>query len=138
MEFVAPPAAKAGGPRLVSLYFDGGYGINAKSEKKDAALKLVRHLGTKEFGDRFSQLLGNISPIKGVASSDPLLARVAELNESSAPYVMVTYFRFQDPTGSTLLQQNVQKMMNGQATPAQVGSEITRGIATYYEPFKKG
>jgi hypothetical protein len=29
-------------------------------------------------------------------------------------------------------------MMNGQMTPAQVGSEITKGIATYHEPFKKG
>jgi raffinose/stachyose/melibiose transport system substrate-binding protein len=138
MEFHAPPAAKAGGQRLVSLYFDGGYAINAKSEKKDAALKLVRWMGTKEFGDRFSELLGNISPIEGVTASDPMLARVAELSASSAPYVMVTYFRFQDPTGSTLLQPSVQKMMNGQVTPAQVGTEITRGIATYFEPFKKG
>jgi raffinose/stachyose/melibiose transport system substrate-binding protein len=138
MEFHAPPAAKAGAPRLVSLYFDGGYAINAKSDKKDAALKLVRYMATKEFGDKFSELLGNISPIKGVASTDPMLARVAELNASSAPYIMVTYFRFQEPTGSTLLQQSVQKMMNGQATPAQVGAEITKGIATYYEPFKKG
>jgi raffinose/stachyose/melibiose transport system substrate-binding protein len=138
MEFHAPPAAKAGAPRLVSLYFDGGYAINAKSDKKDAALKLVRYMATKEFGDKFSELLGNISPIKGVAATDPMLARVAELNASSAPYIMVTYFRFQEPTGSTLLQQGVQKMMNGQATPAQVGAEITKGIANYYEPFKKG
>ena len=138
MEFHAPPAAKAGGQRLVSLYFDGGYAINAKSEKKEAALKLVRWLGTKDFGDRFSELLGNISPIKGVSSTDPILSRVSELNATSAPYVMVTYFRFQEPTGSVLLQPAVQKMMNGQATPAQVGAEITRGIANYYEPFKKG
>jgi raffinose/stachyose/melibiose transport system substrate-binding protein len=138
MEFNAPPAAKAGGPRLVTLYFDGGYAVNAKSEKKDAALKLVRYMGTKEFGDKFSELLGNISPIKGVAASDPMLAQVAKLNESSAPYIMVTYFRFQEPTGSTLLQAAVQKMMNGQMTAAQVGSELTKGIATYYEPFKKG
>ena len=74
--------------------------MNAKSEKKDAALKLVRYMGTKEFGDKFSELLGNISPIKGVAATDPMLAQVAKLNESSAPYIMVTYFRFQEPTGS--------------------------------------
>jgi raffinose/stachyose/melibiose transport system substrate-binding protein len=138
MEFHAPPAAKAGDPQLVTIYFDGGYAVNAKSEKKDAALRLIRYMGTKEFGDRFSALLGNISPIKGVTSSDPMLNEIAKLNESSAPYIMVTYFRYNDPTGSTLLQQAVQKMMNGQLTPAQVGSEITKGIATYYEPFKKG
>jgi raffinose/stachyose/melibiose transport system substrate-binding protein len=138
MEFHAPPAAKAGGPRLVSLFYDGGYAVNAKSDKKDAALKLVRYMGTKEFGDKFSALLGNISPIKGVEISDPMLARVSELNASSVPYVMAVYFRFQDPTGSTLLQQGIQKMMNGQATPAQVASDVTKGIATYHEPFKKG
>jgi raffinose/stachyose/melibiose transport system substrate-binding protein len=138
MEFHAPPAAKAGEPRLVSLFYDGGYAVNAKTEKKDAALKLVRHMATKEFGDRFSALLGNVSPIKGVTITDSMLARVAELNASSVPYIMAVHFRFQDPTGSTLLQQGVQKMMNGQATPAEVGAEITKGIATYYEPFKKG
>jgi raffinose/stachyose/melibiose transport system substrate-binding protein len=138
MEFHAPPAAKAGEPRLVSLFYDGGYAVNAKSEKKDAALKLVRHMATKEFGDRFSALLGNVSPINGVTISDPMLARVAELNSSSVPYIMAVRFRFQDPTGSTLLQGGVQKMMNGSATPAEVGAEITKGIATYYEPFKKG
>lgn len=137
MEFNAPPAAKAGEPRLVSLFFDGGYAVNAKSDKKDAALKLVRHMATKEFGDKFSALLGNISPIKGVEITDPMLARVAELNPTSVPYVMAVYFRFQDPTGSTLLQQGIQKMMGGQATPQQVASEVTKGIATYYEPFKK-
>ncbi|HEV2603315.1 MAG TPA: extracellular solute-binding protein [Microvirga sp.] len=138
MEFHAPPAAKAGGPRYVSLFYDGGYAVNAKSEKKDAAMKLVRYMGTKEFGDKFSALLGNISPIKGVEISDPMLARVSQLNASSVPYVMAVYFRFQDPTGSTLLQQGIQKMMNGQATPAQVASDVTKGIATYHEPFKKG
>jgi len=138
MEFHAPPAAKPRGPRFVSLYFDGGYAVNAKTEKKEAALKLVRYMGTKEFGEKLSSLLGNISPIQGVTTSDPLLTRVSELNASSVPYIMVAYFRFQEPTGSTLLQQSVQKMMGGQMTPAQVGAEVTRGIANYYEPFKKG
>ena len=109
MEFNAPPAAKEGGPRLVTLYFDGGYAVNAKSEKKDAALKLVRYMGTKEFGDSFSELLGNISPIKGVAASDPMLAQVAKLNESSAPYIMVTYFRFQEPTGSRCCRRRCRR-----------------------------
>ncbi len=138
MDFIAPPAAKAGDARLVGLFYDGGYAVNAKSDKKEAALKLLRHLATKEFGDKFSALLGNISPIKGVTIDDPMLAKVSELNASSVPYIMVVYFRFQDPTGSTLLQQGVQKLMAGQATPAQVGAELTKGIATYYEPFKKG
>ena len=137
LEFHAPPAAAAGGKRLVSLFYDGGYAVNAKSAKKDAALKLIRFMSTKDYGDKFSALLGNISPIKGVEIKDPVLAKVAALNMEAAPYIMAVYFRFNDPTGSTLLQQGVQKMMGGNAKPAEVGASITQGIATYFEPFKK-
>ena len=137
MEFVAPPAAKAGGPRLVSLFYDGGYAVNAKTAKKDAALKLVRHFGTAEFGTKFSKLLGNISPIKGVEIEDPMLKGVSALNAQSVPYIMAVYFRFNEPTGSTLLQQGVQKLMGGNATPAEVAKSVTEGISNYFEPFKK-
>lgn len=137
LDFVAPPSATAGGARLVSLFYDGGYAVNAKSTKKDAALRLVRHMATPEFGTRFSTLLGNISPIKGAEITDPMLKTVAGLNAVSVPYVMAVHFRFNEPTGSTLLQQSVQKMMGGSIAPADVGKAITEGIATYFEPFKK-
>lgn len=137
MTFVAPPAPKAGDPQLVSLFYDGGYAVNAKSEKKDAALKLVRFMATPQFGTKFSSLLGNISPIKGAEITDPLLKVVAGLNATSWPYIMAVHFRFNEPTGSTLLQQGVQKLMGGNATPAEVAKSVTDGIATYFEPFKK-
>jgi raffinose/stachyose/melibiose transport system substrate-binding protein len=137
MAFHAPVAATAGGPRLVPLFFDGGYAVNAKSAKKDVAMKLIRYLGTPEFGTPFSKLLGNISPIKGVEPEDAMLKGVAALNASSIPNVMLVNFRYQEPTGSTLLQQGVQKLMGGAATPADVGKSITDGVATYFEPFKK-
>jgi raffinose/stachyose/melibiose transport system substrate-binding protein len=100
-------------------------------------MKLIRYLGTPEFGTPFSKLLGNISPIKGVEPEDAMLKGVAALNASSIPYVMLVNFRYQEPTGSTLLQQGVQKLMGGSATPADVGKSITEGVATYFEPFKK-
>ncbi|MBL8691311.1 MAG: extracellular solute-binding protein [Rhodospirillaceae bacterium] len=132
----SPPAAK-GQPRLVSLFVDGGYGINAKTEHKADAIKFIRYTATPRFGDLFANKLGNISPIKGVKIEDGLLAEVAKLNAQSAPYVMLVNFRYQEPTGSALIQTNVQKMMAGQATPAQVGADVTKGIATYYKPFQK-
>ncbi len=137
MDFIAPPAPKAGDKRLVSVFYDGGYAINAKSANAAEAIKYIRFTATKGFGDKFSGLLGNISPIKGVEIQDPLLAKVVELNKTSIPYIMLVYFRYQDPTGSTLIQGAVQKLMAGSATPAEVGRELTQGIATYYEPFKK-
>ncbi len=137
MSFIAPPAPAAGAPRLVSKFFDGGYAVNAKSTNQADALKLVRWMGTKQFGDKFSALLGNISPIKGVTIADPMLAEVAKLNETSAPYITAVYFRYDSPTGSELLQPGIQKMMGGSMTPAEVGASMTQGIARYFKPFQK-
>jgi len=137
MDFIAPPAPKAGEPQPVTVYFDGGYAVNAKSPDQADAIKLVRWMGTKQYGDKFEALLGNISPIKGVTSDDPLIAKVSELNSVAMPYIMLAYFRFDTPTGSELLQGGMQKMMAGTVTPQQVGTDLTDGIAHYYKPFQK-
>ena len=137
MDFIAPPAPEAGAPRPVSLFYDGGYAINAKSANDADAVTLLRHMASKPFGDRFTQLLGNLSPIPGVTVGDELLARVAALNAVSLPYLTVVDFRYDSPTGSELLQNAVQRMMSGNATPAQVGAEMTAGIARNYPPFQK-
>lgn len=131
------PALKAGDPRLVALYYDGGYAVNAKTEKKDEAVAFVRYLASKQFGDKFANKLGNLSAVEGVTFEDPLLAKVSELNKSAMSYLMLVHFRYQEPSGSVLLQAGVQKMLAGKATPAEVASEITKGIATYYAPFKR-
>ena len=137
MDFVAPVAAKAGGARYVAKFFDGGYAVNAKSPNQADAIKLVRFMGTKAYGDKFASLLGNISPIKGVEITDPLLSGVARLNATAIPYLMAVHFRFDTPTGSELLSGGVQKMFAGQTTPAQVGADVTAGIARYFTPFQK-
>ena len=137
MDFIAPPAPKDGAPRYVAKFFDGGYAVNAKSPNQTDALKLVRYMGTKEYGDKFAALLGNISPIRGVVLEDPLLAKVAKLNETSMPYIMAVYFRYETPTGSELIQNGVQKMMGGSVSPEQVGVDVTQGIARYNAAFQK-
>lgn len=111
--------------------------MNAKTANQADALKLVRWMGTKQFGDKFSALLGNISPIKGVTIADPMLAEVAKLNDTAAPYITAVYFRYDSPTGSELLQPGIQKMMAGSMTPAEVGASMTQGIARYFKPFQK-
>jgi raffinose/stachyose/melibiose transport system substrate-binding protein len=136
MDFIAPPAAKAGDPRYVTKFYDGGYAVNAASPNKEAALKLVNYMGTKAFGDKQAALLGNISPIKGVEIKDPMLSQVAALNQSAMPHINVVYFRFQKPTGSELLQGDITKMMAGSITPEQLATDLTNGIAKWYVPFQ--
>jgi raffinose/stachyose/melibiose transport system substrate-binding protein len=137
LDVFASPVLKKGDPRLVGVFLDGGYAVNARSANKDDAVKLMRYLASKDFGDKFANTLGNLSPIPGVAFTDPLIGKVAELNKSSMSYMMAVHFRYQEPSGSVLLQSNIQKMLAGKATPAEVGAEVTKGIATYYAPFKK-
>ena len=136
MDFIAPPKAAAADPALATVFFDGGYAVNAASPNQEAALKLVNWMGTKEFGDKFTELLGNISPIKDVAINDPLLAEVAELNKTAAAHINVVYFRYEKPTGSELLQTNITKMMSGDMTPDELGALLTDGIATWFKPFQ--
>ena len=74
--------------------------------------------------------LGNISPIDGAVSTDPMLARISELNQSSTPYIMLVAFRFQTPTGSTLLQNGLQELFAGAKTPSEVAQDIAQGLAS--------
>jgi raffinose/stachyose/melibiose transport system substrate-binding protein len=133
----AAPGKTADAPKLVGLFFDGGYAGNAKTEHPEAVQKLLAFLATQEFGQMFANTLNNISPIPGVSFDNPILQEVAALNTSSVPYIMLTNFRFQEPSGSVLLQAEVQKMLAGATTPEAVGKTVTDGIATYHKPFQK-
>jgi len=134
---LAAPGLTAEDEKLVSLYFDGGYAVNAKSPNQEAALKFMNYVASAEFGNAFANSLNNISTVPGVTFEDPLLAEVAELNQNSIPYLMLTHFRYGEPTGSVILQGEVQKMLSDQATPEQVGQAVTTGLAAWYEPFQK-
>ncbi len=132
----AAPAAQAGDTQLVSNFFDGGYAGWADTEHPEAVKTWLNFLASREFGQAFANALGNITPIPGVTFEDPLLQEVAELNANSIPYLLLTDFRYQEPSGSVLLQAEVQRMMAGEATPEAVGQTVTEGVATWYEPFQ--
>ena len=133
----AAPGMKADDEKLVAIYFDGGYAANAKTAHPEAALKFLNFVSSKEFGQVFANKLNNISTIPGVTFEDPLLGKVAELNQHSIPYLMLVHFRYGEPSGSVLLQGEVQKLLDNQTTPADIGKALTDGLATWYEPFKK-
>ena len=136
-DIFASPATAAGEQQLVSTFFDGGYAVNAASEHQEEALEFIRFTATKEFGDKLVAKLGNISPIPDVTIEDELLSKVSAFNQNSVSYLMLVHFRYEEPSGSTLLQQEVQRMMAGEATPAEVAKSVTEGIATYHAPFQQ-
>ncbi|MCD7061369.1 extracellular solute-binding protein [Pelagibacterium xiamenense] len=130
------PVAEEGDEHLVGLFFDGGYAGNADTEHPEAVQTFLSFLTTPEFGNMFANELGNISPIPGVEFESELLQEVAELNENSIPYIMLVHFRYEEPSGSVLLQAEVQRMLAGETTPEAAAQAVTDGIATYYEPFQ--
>ncbi|KFC61231.1 N-acetyl-D-glucosamine ABC transport system, sugar-binding protein [Devosia sp. LC5] len=133
----AAPGKTAEDEKLVGLYYDGGYAANANGANKEAALKFLNFVASQEFGQAFANSLNNISTIPGVTFDNPLLAEVAELNKSSIPYLMLVHFRYGEPSGSVLLQAEVQKLLADQTSPEAAGKAITDGLAAWYEPFKK-
>ncbi|SFZ80566.1 raffinose/stachyose/melibiose transport system substrate-binding protein [Devosia enhydra] len=132
----AAPGATAEDDKLVGLYFDGGYAANAAGANKEASIKFLNYLASLEFGQAFANTLNNISTVPGVTFDNPLLAEVAELNQSSIPYLMLAHFRYGEPSGSVLIQGEMQKLFAGQTTPEAIGEALTTGLSAWYEPFK--
>jgi len=132
----ATPPLRGGQVPWVSSFNDGNYGINARTPSLDAALKFIRFTATREFGQMFTDMLAQTSAVPGVVITDPILKHVQEMNRKATPYMMLVGFRWQAPTGSTLLQSALQGMMAGQMTPEQVGDEVTRGLSAWFEPFR--
>ena len=132
----AAPGETAEDAKLVGLYFDGGYAVNAASPNKEAALTFVNYLASQEFGQAFADTLRNISTVPGVTFDDPLLAEVNELNQSSIPYLMLAHFRYGEPSGSVLIQGEMQKLFAGETDPAAIGTALTEGLAAWYGPFQ--
>ncbi|MDQ7849263.1 MAG: extracellular solute-binding protein, partial [Armatimonadota bacterium] len=133
--FAGPPEKPTQTP-WVSSFADGNYGINAKTPHMAEAVKFIRFTATTEFGQMFTDLLAQLSAVPGVVVKDPVLKQVQVLNRKATPYMMLVGFRWQAPTGSTLLQSALQAMMAGRMTPAQVGDEVTTALPSWFEPFR--
>ena len=134
--FMPAPPLTANGPSYVSTFVDGNYAINAKSANRDAALKFLNYLASKDFGQRFTTELAQVSAVPGTKAKDPVLLNVAEqTSKYGTPFLMLVGFRYQNPNGSIMLRDGIQKIMQGQGTPASLAAEIQTGLATWHKPF---
>lgn len=132
------PSAKKGDPHYVSVYADGNFSMNAGSKQKEAAAKLLKFFAGKETGDFFIKELEQISPVPGVdTSNSPYITKVLSLQKYNTPYIFLVGFRYNQPTGSVLIQAALQGFLAGKIDAAEVCRQVQEGIATYYEPFKK-
>ena len=133
----AVPGDAAGDPSCISYYVDGSSGINANSPNQEAALRFIQFLASQQFGQMFTEELQQISAVPGtVPTSEALAGMVEMMNEKGTPYLMLTAFRFGQPSGSTLLQNEMQAVMAGDKTVADAVTNIQRGVAEWFEGFR--
>ena len=82
----------------------------------------------------FTDNLKQISAVPGTEPTDPALAEMARMmNEIGTPYLMLTGFRFGTPSGSTLLQNEMQAVLAGDQSASEAAANIQRGVATWYD-----
>lgn len=134
----AAPVAKKGDKPYVTVYADGNFSMNAASKNKDASAKFLRFLAGKTTGDFFIKDLKQVSAVPGAdTSSSPYIKKVLSLQKYNTPYIMLVGFRYQQPTGSVLIQAALQGFLAGKFDAAEVCKQVQEGVATWYAPFKK-
>jgi raffinose/stachyose/melibiose transport system substrate-binding protein len=121
------------GKTCETFYVDGSYGINAASKHQDADVTFMDFLASKAYGQMFTDTLKQISAVPGAVPTDPVLAQMADrMHSEGTPYLMLTLFRYGQPSGSTLLQNEMQAVLAGSETVDQAASNIQRGVASWY------
>jgi raffinose/stachyose/melibiose transport system substrate-binding protein len=133
----APPLQK-GGKAWVSTFADGNYSINASSKNRAAALKFINYLASRDFGQRLTNELRQTSAVPGTQADDKVLAGInSKARTDGTPFVMLVGFRYQNPNGSVLLRDGLQKLIQGQGTAQQLAQDIQTGLASWHKPFQK-
>ncbi len=122
------------GQSCETFYVDGSYGINSASKHQDAAVEFVKFLASKQYGQMFTDTLKQISAVPGVLPTDPVLSTMADRMQSEGtPYLMLTAFRYGQPSGSTLLQNEMQAVLAGDKSVEEAAGNIQRGVAGWFD-----
>lgn len=134
--FNVPPAPGAVVNKPLQVgWVDASYGLNARSTHQKEALELLQWMATPDFGKLVADKLKQVSLIKGVQSSDPLLGQmVSAYRQDPTPYLMLVDFRYGTPLGSDLEAAGLQKMLLGQQNATQVATDIQTGISQWFKP----
>ena len=127
--------AKGTNKQLSSWFVDGAWAVSTSTKNKDAALAVVNWLGSPDFGQRFTDSLAQISPIKGVTPTDPLLKDIVSLYDSAAtPYMLLVYFRYGTPSGTDVIGEDMQKLFLGNMSAAEVAADLQAKMSSWFTP----
>lgn len=127
--------APAGAAPTTAGWADGNFGVNAKGKNIAAAKKLVKWMSTKEFGQLVVDEIKQVSAVPGVSFSDPLMQQMSDFYaKNPSPYFLLTDFRYGTPSGGELFSKGMVNVLLGKQSPAQVGTDMDKGIAAWFKP----
>jgi raffinose/stachyose/melibiose transport system substrate-binding protein len=128
------PGDRADAEKCTTFYVDGSYGVNANSRNQEASLRFINFLASQEFGQMFTEELQQISAVPGTVPVSASLSRMVEqMTDHGTPYLMLTAFRFGQPSGSTLLQNEMQAVLGGDSTIEVAVANIQRGVSEWFD-----
>ena len=118
---------------LTPGFVDGGYALTKNSAQKEAATELLNWMATPEFGELFAKNVKQISAVNGVVPEDELLAKmIKEYNDNGAPYLPAVEFRLEQPWGTTLIGENVQRIWLGEESADEAAKTVWSGVSQWY------
>lgn len=116
-------------------WVDGSFGVSAASEHPEEATALVEWMGTEEFGQLFADEINQLSARPGIEPQDELLREIAALHdEASTPYLLLTDFRYGEPSGTDLIGAGIQQMLLGESSAEEVAESLQRGVDQWFTP----
>lgn len=121
------------GPGIGSTWVGGGYGLNANSGNKDAALKFLNFIAAGEFGQILADELLQVPAAPSAKLSHPVVKELHSISiQRATPYLAVVYLNAGLPSGKKLLEDGLQAMFLGQMAPAEVAANIDKGISAWF------
>lgn len=111
-------------------YEDGSFGLSEKAVNRTEALKLMQWFTTKEFGQTFTNTLKQVSSVKGVKVTDPVLNQmITNYQANPVPMYWVTdCFGVSSPAPYAALMNGAQELLLKTKTVAQVAKSIDSSI----------
>lgn len=153
-EFLIPPLQANQSPKI-DWYVDGGVGINANianSAEKTAAQAVIKYAATPQFGQDFSAIAGEISPIEGVQIPSQYALSIQAYKWFQSIPITPT-FGIRSPMDTpppvpikkqnantvnvnqgiySLEMKNMLPLLTYKMTPQQVADDIQKNLAWYF------
>lgn len=138
------PVIKKGDRKWLPFNGGAGIGINKNSKHIKEAMIYVNWLGSEKAQILTGNLMAGLFPcasIKTDSLEDPLAKEIIDVagpkGENFAVGWSLEKISKQEPSGNTLAMENITRLINGELTPQEAAANIQKGLASWYEPFKR-